>query len=47
MAKYLVFLPNKGVMILRMDKFGRVLIPKTARKSLKLEAGSKIDLTID
>ena len=34
-------------MVLTVDKFGRVLIPKKARQALRLEAGSKIELTVD
>lgn len=34
-------------MVLTLDKFGRVLIPKKARQALRLEAGSKVKLTVD
>ncbi|WP_420458981.1 AbrB/MazE/SpoVT family DNA-binding domain-containing protein [Neolewinella sp.] len=34
-------------MVLTVDKFGRVLIPKKARQALQLDAGSKIELTVD
>ena len=34
-------------MVLTLDKFGRVLIPKKARQALRLKVGSKIELTVD
>lgn len=40
-------MPNNGKMTLTVDKFGRVLIPKSIRQMLTIEVGSKIDVTIN
>jgi AbrB family looped-hinge helix DNA binding protein len=34
-------------MVLTIDKFGRMLIPKKARKALRLKEGMQIEFTID
>lgn len=47
LANSIVYLANNGKMILTVDKFGRVLIPKPIRQALTLEPGSKVEISIN
>jgi len=41
-----VILPNNASMTLTIDKFGRVLIPKTLRQHLMIEPGDELKVEI-